>query len=884
MNNVKIILVCHNKEIVKEILSDQMKNNFHIMFVGNNSVDEIEENNRIIIVRNLNKNIENHRELLTFTAWYAISKNDLFKEYEYICVLEYDVIIKNTFETELISQCKNDTYDIISFIHVTNFFSFDINESVLKLFMKKKKITYQHYENWYATSNHCLKREHLLEFVDWFYPDCLLIKQLDPIRISWYHERIFYCFIKYKNYNIGRINSLSHNFSNSHGYMHNNIKDISSDLVAHYNNNPQCEFLNKFIDNYEIFLKLNINFTLNVGSYLCDGKMYAYSYFTYKKQILLFEAAKKSKNVLLTENYLGHTALILLLANPNLNITCIDNELNKQYAILIENYFNIKINYLTKENFKDSILKIENIINNFDLVHISQQYPDRENLNKYIDMCIRKTELEKITFIVDDYNVYSDKIISNIQKNNYHCQINNEFISNGSNGNKIFDIKINCKESLLTHYKNNPTCEMLQKLIEHYDLFLQLNIDFCLGIGSYLCDGIKFEYTEKVYEKQKLLFESAKTCKNVLLLKNYMGHTALIMLLSNRNINITCIDSTNNNLILEKYFNIKINSIVTYNYEESISKIENIINDFDLIHISQQYPIREHLNGLIDCCIKQTTLEKINFIIDDYNVYPNQIIENIKYNNMNCEISNEIIVTGSNTTKKFDMKIKKKYFLVYDDGSKQFDTYVTDLLDSVKKFDKNFNIIVFHKKDIDQEFADNYKYILDQPRGGGYWLWKPYLINNILNKINEGDLLFYLDSKYFFTEKFSELYKDVLKQDILVWKNKPNESEYNLKNWCKMDIINKYNIFEETFSKNLLDCWAGAIVIRKTPTTYNIMNEWLTMCCSDDITDKSSLDQNSQSFINHRHDQSLLSIVLYKYNINLHFFENKYLQNVRKPY
>lgn len=439
MNNIKIIIVCHNIDIVNSILSDQMKNNFHIMFVGDQPINnEILENKRITIVRDLHNNIEQHKEFLTFTAWYAIIKNDLFIEYEYICILEYDVIIKNTFETELTSYCENKNYDIISFIHVTNYFNFDVNETILNIFLKKKQITYQYYENWFATSNHCLKRNNLLEFVDWFYPDCLLIKQLDPNRVSWYHERIFYIFLKYKNYNIGEITSLTHNFSNSHGYMHN-VQDFSSDLVAHYKNNHECEFLNKFIDHYEIFLKLNINYCVNIGSCLCNGEIYAYSYNIYEKQKLLFESAKTCKNVLLFKNSMSHTALIILLANPNINITCIDSTHNN---LILEQYFNIKINSVIADNYEESILKIEQMVNDFDLIHISQQYPIREHLNGLIDCSIKKSILKKITFIVDDYNVYPYQIIEKIQSNNTCCEISNEMIVTDSNTTKKFDVNI----------------------------------------------------------------------------------------------------------------------------------------------------------------------------------------------------------------------------------------------------------------------------------------------------------------------------------------------------------------------------------------------------------------------------------------------------------
>jgi hypothetical protein len=668
--NVKLVFVCHNLDIVNSILADDMKDNFHIMFVGNNNIkDEWDTNDRITIVRNLPDNIEKEKELLTFTAWYAIVKNNLFINYEYICILEYDVQINQNFETELISKCETNIYDVISFIFCSNYFMSDIKEKVIKFFLENNNIEFKKFNHWAATTNHCLKRNIMEEFVDWYYPNCLTIKQLDPIKFSWYHERIFYSFIDSRSYHMGQLtNLLSHSFSDSHSHMHNNLQDIPSNLVDHYIKNPKCEFLKKFIDHYSIFMKLNTDFRINVGSYLCDGRSYSYNNEVYEKQKLLFETAKTSKNALLIYNYMGHIAFIMLMANPNINITCIDIKSNHKHVVILEEYFNIKINFIISNNNDEDISKMNNMIHMYDLIHIAQLYPTREYLNTYIDLCIQQSKLQKITFIVDDWNVYSNEINAKIQSNNPHCTVANEKIINGSNITKIFNILINTK-----------------------------------------------------------------------------------------------------------------------------------------------------------------------------------------------------------------------YLLLYDDDSGNFKQDINNLVASVKKYD-NFKIIIFHKKDIDEEFKNNNKYILDQPRGDGYWLWKPYIINETLKKIKEGDLLFYLDSRYYFIEEFSHLYKNILEQDIIVWKNKPNEPQYELKNWCKMDTIHKYNIFEETFCHNILACWAGAIIIRKSNNTTLMMNEWLTMCCSDDITDKPSVNQNAHVFIDNRHDQTLLSIVLYKYKINLHYFEKRYMQNVRIPY
>ena len=224
------------------------------------------------------------------------------------------------------------------------------------------------------------------------------------------------------------------------------------------------------------------------------------------------------------------------------------------------------------------------------------------------------------------------------------------------------------------------------------------------------------------------------------------------------------------------------------------------------------------------------------------------------------------------------------YFLVYNDNTHK--KYIYKLLKSVKMYGKNFKIIIFNKHYIDKNFFLKNKAILDCKRGGGYWLWKPYIINETLKKINNDDIIFYLDSTYYFIENFTNLYSDYMKNnDLLVWKNKPNNQPDYMKYWCKMDVIRKYNMGYKVFKQNVEDCWAGALIIKKNEKTINYIKEWLDMSCIyEDITDSPSKFPNNSKFREHRHDQSLLSIVLHKYDIPVHFFKNKYLQNVRNPY
>jgi predicted O-methyltransferase YrrM len=110
---------------------------------------------------------------------------------------------------------------------------------------------------------------------------------------------------------------------------------------------------------------------------------------------------------------------------------------------------------------------------------------------------------------------------------------------------------------------------------------------FKKGCGSYLFNGKKYSYDKSMYEKQKLLFELCKTTNKVLEIGNYMGHSALIMLLANPKIHITAIDIDDyfarpSLMYLQEQFP---KSKINFIHGDSIKVISNLKEKFDLFHI-----------------------------------------------------------------------------------------------------------------------------------------------------------------------------------------------------------------------------------------------------------------------------------------------------------
>jgi SAM-dependent methyltransferase len=90
---------------------------------------------------------------------------------------------------------------------------------------------------------------------------------------------------------------------------------------------------------------------------------------------------------------------------------------------------------------------------------------------------------------------------------------------------------------------NKYNTEFTNKLFENkqifYEIYKACNYTFCKGCESYLFDGQTYEYCDLMYEKQEILFNSVKNSKNVLEIGTYMGHSLLIMLLSNPELKIS---------------------------------------------------------------------------------------------------------------------------------------------------------------------------------------------------------------------------------------------------------------------------------------------------------------------------------------------------------
>lgn len=59
-------------------------------------------------------------------------------------------------------------------------------------------------------------------------------------------------------------------------------------------------------------------------------------------------------------------------------------------------------------------------------------------------------------------------------------------------------------------------------------------------------------------------------------------------------------------------------------------------------------------------------------------------------------------------------------------------------------------VIEYSPDDLDHKFRERYHDILSQKKGGGYYLWKPYIIKQTLQQLKTDDFMIYTDSGGFY--------------------------------------------------------------------------------------------------------------------------------------
>ena len=219
-----------------------------------------------------------------------------------------------------------------------------------------------------------------------------------------------------------------------------------------------------------------------------------------------------------------------------------------------------------------------------------------------------------------------------------------------------------------------------------------------------------------------------------------------------------------------------------------------------------------------------------------------------------------------------------KVFINYGDKRYYFNRlYSKRLASKTGGFDR---VISYSRKDIDKHFFKTNKRVLKQPRGGGYWLWKPYFVDKTLQQLSDGDFLFYCDSDFVLTNSVDPLFQLIItrNQDII-----PFVIPHIEKEWTKRDTFILMNCDTQNYH-NTLQRASGYFVLRKSALSVKFVREWLSLIQDErivtDIPNQMG-KPNYPGFQENRHDQSIFSLLSKKYHLSAE--NNSFARSLMRP-
>lgn len=204
---------------------------------------------------------------------------------------------------------------------------------------------------------------------------------------------------------------------------------------------------------------------------------------------------------------------------------------------------------------------------------------------------------------------------------------------------------------------------------------------------------------------------------------------------------------------------------------------------------------------------------------------------------------------------------RKIYFLSFADT--KYIRTLKRIEDEAKELNFFDEIYCLTDRNLDTEFIKKHgDFIRKSFRGYGYWIWKPYLVQKMFDMMNDGEILVYVDAGSRLNKNGINRLKEYI--DIVV--NSKSGSlgfQMNLqeKFYTKMDVFKELGVEREEIM-NTGQVMATCFLLEKRENTKLMVDKWVNYSeVYHLIDDTPSKSNNVEGYIDHRHDQSLWSII-----------------------
>lgn len=177
-------------------------------------------------------------------------------------------------------------------------------------------------------------------------------------------------------------------------------------------------------------------------------------------------------------------------------------------------------------------------------------------------------------------------------------------------------------------------------------------------------------------------------------------------------------------------------------------------------------------------------------------------------------------------------------------------------------------ITVCGPENLSEEFKHEFSDILKQKRGGGYWIWKFDIIKQQLTKLDNNDILIYMDSGCTINTNGKTRFNEYI--EML---NNSNESIISFqmshveKKYTNKELFHHFDMNTNDNNGNSGQIMATVLIMKNTDEMMKMIDECINVLRTDHllVTDHYNKLGQRNDFIDNRHDQSILSLVRKKH-------------------
>lgn len=208
--------------------------------------------------------------------------------------------------------------------------------------------------------------------------------------------------------------------------------------------------------------------------------------------------------------------------------------------------------------------------------------------------------------------------------------------------------------------------------------------------------------------------------------------------------------------------------------------------------------------------------------------------------------------------------------MIFADGRQIWKRSAARLRKQAEKFECISRVEVYDLQRLEKDIPEFYKlhrdFIKRNQRGFGYWLWKPEIVARELDLLKDGESqILYADVGC--TLNLSKSAKSRFANYVELTALHGNlffrlQGENSREAWIKKEVLDALAIPQSSLSRNLIA--ATAFMLSDSESNKKLLRNWGHLCIQDEyrlLVDSSSSNGESQKFQEHRHDQSLLSLL-----------------------